>query len=89
MKRDECRILAVRTRRAPHGARGLKLLMQHINQTVVSRAPHGARGLKHTWAELNEHAVRSRPARGAWIETGGITLWQRRQRVAPRTGRVD
>ena len=55
--------------RAPHGARGLKLLPMRLNLADHGRAPHGARGLKH---EARPHIARdvlSRPAWGAWIET--------------------
>ena len=56
-------------RRAPRGARGLKLAMRPQWQ-CKRRAPRGARGLKHT---PRLYAMRwrmeSRPARGAWIET--------------------
>ena len=34
------------SRRAPHGARGLKLCAREERRVVLSRAPHGARGLK-------------------------------------------
>ena len=57
------------TRRAPHGARGLKHEFGAMNFNVERRAPHGARGLKQIldyWAGQN---IPSRPARGAWIET--------------------
>ena len=33
-------------RRAPHGARGLKLNLKRHAELVNRRAPHGARGLK-------------------------------------------
>ena len=55
--------------RAPHGARGLKLLLSIlIKKLLWSRAPHGARGLK--WDDLAAAGRDrgSRPARGAWIE---------------------
>ena len=32
--------------RAPHGARGLKYLVNQFERDHVGRAPHGARGLK-------------------------------------------
>ena len=32
--------------RAPHGARGLKCLVNNMKQSDLGRAPHGARGLK-------------------------------------------
>ena len=56
-------------RRAPRGARGLKL-----GRAVCSvpdrrrRAPRGARGLKSASVRLLRGAGLSRPARGAWIE---------------------
>ena len=52
-------------RRAPHGARGLKLLdMELVRGALQSRAPHGARGLKHPSPHLAVNAFESRPARG-------------------------
>ena len=35
---------------------------------ICCRAPQGARGLKSAWAVGKAYVVRSRPARGAWIE---------------------
>ena len=34
--------------RAPHGARGLKLVLVGHSTAIDCRAPHGARGLKPT-----------------------------------------
>ena len=54
-----------------------------------SRAPCGARGLKHT-ARLDFHILhRSRPVRGAWIETAQHRKLGYAIVVAPRAGRVD
>ena len=39
---------------------------------MASRAPHGARGLKLKIRECLHSEIRSRPARGAWIETARI-----------------
>ena len=36
---------------------------------VKGRAPHGARGLKRRADQRTDEEARSRPARGAWIET--------------------
>ena len=36
---------------------------------ICCRAPHGARGLKLHFAEWYAEGKKSRPARGAWIET--------------------
>ena len=36
---------------------------------ICRRAPHGARGLKHSTKVITMPTKRSRPARGAWIET--------------------
>ena len=36
------------------------------------RAPHGARGLKRKHTEICCPAIMSRPAWGAWIETGDM-----------------
>ena len=54
-----------------------------------SRAPHGARGLKqdrvrHVWPRS-----KSRPTRGAWIETQITISETELNEVAPHTGRVD
>ena len=35
------------TRRAPYGARGLKLNLMLLEKSLLSRAPYGARGLKY------------------------------------------
>ena len=80
---------ATSRRRAPHGARGLKLPEVQEQRLFACRAPHGARGLK---LKLNNWEVvvkLSRPARGAWIETR--MRWEETLYilVAPRTGRVD
>ena len=53
------------------------------------RAPHGARGLKQCLFVYACVFHLSRPARGAWIETGCSPMGTLRCRVAPRTGRVD
>ena len=55
--------------RAPHGARGLKLTDEAEGMVAVRRAPHGARGLKPCMKPLTMGKKRSRPTRGAWIET--------------------
>ena len=59
----------MRPGRAPHGARGLKLLPPVHDMRHRRRAPHGARGLKHNDNWLCPIVGWSRPARGAWIET--------------------
>ncbi len=48
--------------------------MKRVNSAIYilclfSRAPHGARGLKLLIGEVAAQQGRSRPARGAWIET--------------------
>ena len=53
------------------------------------RAPRGARGLKHDGGDTSKWRLKSRPARGAWIETLERKQQAMRQRVAPRAGRVD
>ena len=75
--------------RAPQGARGLKSFVSLTTRAVNRRAPQGARGLKFLLAQLGCLNLRSRPARGAWIEmylqiAVGDNLF-----VAPRKGRVD
>ena len=55
--------------RAPHGARGLKRVEREERDRYVGRAPHGARGLKLGVGAQHREPPRSRPARGAWIET--------------------
>jgi len=75
--------------RAPCGARGLKRVQRrHIFGTVMSRPVWGA------WIEtISQGAIPgsiwSRPVWGAWIETLPALRDRRRQRVAPRVGRVD
>ena len=61
--------------RAPHGARGLKLADRLPYNLDHGRAPHGARGLKHEVCIRLIDYVRSRPARGAWIETDYFFLF--------------
>ena len=56
-------------RRAPHGARGLKLDARILRRRIRRRAPHGARGLKLTKDGRFRDIHKSRPAWGAWIET--------------------
>jgi len=55
----------------------------------VCRAPRGARGLKLQQADTQPGCTASRPARGAWIETGYGTKATLGMPVAPRAGRVD
>ena len=76
-------------RRAPHGARGLKRQRTYDEIRQSSRAPHGARGLKRQLADEDGRMTRSRPARGAWIETMMSLKQVQQVQVAPRTGRVD
>ena len=74
--------------RAPRGARGLKCLWVFASDLAIRRAPRGARGLKYIMDGWQTWAMRSRPARGAWIEiyscrhSGGIG------RRAPRGARL-
>ena len=75
--------------RAPHGARGLKLVIGETRIDVAGRAPHGARGLKRRIAAANFCCMSSRPTRGAWIETFSILSPPLKKKVAPHTGRVD
>ena len=56
---------------------------------IGGRAPRGARGLKHGRERISRGRLRSRPARGAWIETPPRTSPRARPSVAPRAGRVD
>jgi len=53
------------------------------------RAPHGARGLKQLRCFGRAVDWRSRPPRGAWIETSWWDWHTNAQIVAPPTGRVD
>src|ERR1039458_4645549 len=55
-------------RRAPRGARGLKLDVFEDGPAHVGRAPRGARGLKRHRFGLGRHLPGSRPTWGAWIE---------------------
>ena len=61
--------------RAPHGARGLKHSGVDLGYAAGSRAPHGARGLKHFGKNFMRLRDKSRPARGAWIETRMRVRW--------------
>ena len=55
--------------RSPHGERGLKSAqVPHVDVAHVRRSPHGERGLKYLSPIVVHGAVRSLPARGAWIE---------------------
>ena len=56
--------------RVPHGARGLKPTDYLARQAAFGRVPHGARGLKLIPLAFDAPNGLSRPARGAWIETG-------------------
>ena len=76
-------------RRAPHGARGLKLPHREGLHAARGRAPHGARGLKRIHLQTSSICRLSRPTRGAWIETRGLTAAKEPRQVAPHTGRVD
>ena len=90
--------------RAPHGARGLKLSFvsggRHQGAWIETRqcrkgmdregrAPYGARGLKLLYHPEIDAYTRSRPTRGAWVETSSTKATQRFYEVAPHTGRVD
>ena len=54
-----------------------------------SPAPHGAGGLKWACTMIRQKHVKSRPARGGWIEIPIAVLKLARGSVPPRTGRVD
>ena len=56
---------------------------------ICCRAPRGARGLKSDIIEVGRDIVRSRPARGAWIEIAVYPAHDAWRVVAPREGRVD
>ncbi len=75
--------------RAPHGARGLKLVDNPASSIKECRAPHGARGLKLFKEVQTFTGLSSRPAWGAWIETVMLSPPYCKIRVAPRMGRVD
>ena len=76
-------------RRAPHGARGLKLQgFRGSMDRGLSRPTRGA------WIETALFVSslcknRSRPTRGAWIETSIALTCVSDAAVAPHTGRVD
>ena len=57
--------------RALHGARGLKPSSVAARSSLPCRALHGARGLKPHPHRQRRARPRSRPSRGAWIETVG------------------
>ena len=77
-------------RRAPQGARGLKLFSYLLSLLKAScRAPQGARGLKYKifMAPVTDGAG-SRPARGAWVEISGAPIEERMvDRRAPQGAR--
>ena len=56
---------------------------------MLGRAPQGARGLKCYAVEGYTNMLRSRPARGAWIEISTHLALRLTKLVAPRKGRVD
>ena len=91
LKFRACPVSAVTSMsRAPQGARGLKCIVKIVHAVAVGRAPQGARGLKFETLTAWEGAVRSRPARGAWIEiVRPVWIADHGTRVAPRKGRVD
>ena len=66
----------------------MKCLWVFASDLAIRRAPRGARGLKYIMDGWQTWAMRSRPARGAWIEiyscrhSGGIG------RRAPRGARL-
>ena len=76
-------------RRAPHGARGLKLRAAANSAGLCGRAPHGARGLKYDDLCGHHRILLSRPAWGAWIEIFCGKDTRNTLSVAPRMGRVD
>ena len=85
--RLERRLLVMR--RAPRGARGLKL-----GPIVVNHPRRASRPARGAWIETagtsgTRSAVASRPARGAWIETRNRCPLAGSDGVAPRAGRVD
>ena len=45
-----------------------------IVRYILRRAPHGARGLKRFSKRRGWREAKSRPARGAWIETLALTV---------------
>ena len=76
-------------RRAPHGARGLKLLYP-----ASDALPSTSRPTRGAWIETRqdvkgETMEESRPTRGAWIETMERMTSSACVMVAPHTGRVD
>ena len=62
-------ICSVKSRRSPHGERGLKLFgeMKDIRR-LKGRSPHGERGLKFLSSALIAVNVLSLSSRRAWIE---------------------
>ena len=55
----------------------------------AGRSPHGERGLKYVTLDGEVIAVKSLPARGAWIEIPRALSPADISVVAPRTGSVD
>ena len=67
----------------------MKLSAQPLYNIEQGRAPHGARGLKLTEQDEELDNRKSRPARGAWIETFLSSSEIANVPVAPRMGYVD
>ena len=83
-------VLAELIRPAPHGAGGLKYILQGHIVVDIRPAPHGAGGLKYRDRAEDDRAGRSRPPRGGWIEM--FDAFARKcvnMGVPPPTGRVD
>ena len=76
-------------RRAPHGARGLKLRLDELCLIELQSRPARGAWIETSYAPPPEYSRRSRPARGAWIETRARDSGKHSCSVAPRTGRVD
>ena len=81
-------VLMRQDRRAPQGARGLKLLRDAVAEGTGRRAPQGARGLKFDLIKRCRVDLLSRPARGAWVEIISLSCSKSCNVVAPRKGRV-
>ena len=64
-----------RTRRPPHGGRGLKFPVRWHRAPGAGRPPHGGRGLKFTPQQHNQLRQKSPPTRGAWIEIARASRW--------------
>ena len=76
-------------RRAPCGARGLKLQAIISKTTIKSRAPCGARGLKSEFSLMSRRPGRRAPCGARGLKYVKHDKLPQGEQVAPHAGRVD